>query len=214
MFSPFIQQLKYQLQQPLPGEDIQHQMSPIGRPKLKDFSNKEYNPKKSAVLILLFPHEQTIESTLIVRPLYDGVHSGQVAFPGGKYEEGDVHLQHTALRETHEEIGVAPHNIEIIGSLTEVYISPSNFLVTPFVGFTPKKPQFNPSPKEVDKIVTYDIINFGKTAIKTEKPIKLSMGFEIIAPCYEIEDITVWGATAMMISEFDNIIEEIKRTTI
>lgn len=212
MFLNFIDALDSRLKKPLPGEDVQYLMSPAGRLKLKDIDLSK--TQKSAVLVLLFPHKDTIESTLIVRPQYNGVHSGQVAFPGGKFENEDIHLKNTALRETHEEIGVNPNTVNIIGNLTDVYINPSNFLVTPFVGYTPQKPDFIPNIKEVDKIITFDVINFENKTIQTQKPIKLSMGFEINAPCYEMNDLTVWGATAMMICEFNNIVNSVKKALI
>ncbi len=210
MFISFITQLKNRLQQPLPGEDVQFKMSPIGRPKLKELSLDTYKPKKSAVMILLFPHEETIKTVFIVRPVYQGVHSGQVAFPGGKFDEIDTDLKQTALRETHEEIGIMPESIEVIGNLTNVYISPSNFLVTPYIGYINKQPKFIPDTQEVEQIVTYNLLELNNTTIKSEKLIKLSMGFEIQAPYYNIAGHTVWGATAMMISELNAIIADIK----
>jgi len=210
MFVSFITQLKYRLQQPLPGEDAQFMMVPFGRPKLKDVPMDTYNPKKSAVLILLFPHEETIKTVFIVRPVYDGVHSGQVAFPGGKFDEGDIDLKQTALRETYEEIGVAPEKIEIIGNLTDVYINPSNFLVTPYIGYINEHPLFIPDPYEVEKVVTYDVLQLGNSAIRSEKLIMLSGGFEIKTPYYDVEGLTIWGATAMMISELNEIIKDVK----
>jgi len=210
MFVPFINQLKYRLQQPLPGEDAQFMMVPFGRSKLKDIPMDTYHPKKSAVLILLFPHGGTIKTVFIVRPVYEGVHSGQVAFPGGKFDEGDIDLKQTALRETHEEIGVTPDNIEIIGNLTDVYIAPSNFLVTPYIGYMNEQPQFIPDRHEVEKVVTYDLLQLNNSAIRLEKLIQLSGGFEIKTPYYDVEGLTIWGATAMMISELNAIIADIK----
>ena len=214
MFVQFIEQLKIRLQQPLPGEEAQYEMSPAGRTKIKDLSFKLFKPKKSAVLILLFPHEENIKTVFIVRPVYNGVHSGQIAFPGGKFDKSDINLKQTALRETHEEIGVPSNNIEIIGNLTDVYINPSNFLVTPFIGYTPEKPNFIPNTQEVEKILTYDVFNLSNPAIKSQKKIKLSLGFEIMAPYYDLEVSTLWGATAMMVSELNKIIEEAKDITL
>lgn len=210
MFVSFIHQLKYRLQQPLPGEDAQFAMSPMGRAKLKDIPMDVYKPKKSAVMILVFPHEATIKTVFIVRPIYEGVHSGQVAFPGGKFEKEDVNLKQTALRETYEEIGVIPENVEIIGNLTDVYITPSNFLVTPYVGYMNEQPEFIANKHEVEQIVTYNLLELNNSAIKSEKVIKLSAGFEIKTPYYDVSGLTVWGATAMMISELNVIIEDVK----
>jgi len=133
-----------------------------------------------------------------------------VAFPGGKFDESDIDLKHTALRETHEEIGVRPEKIEIIGNLTDVYITPSNFLVTPYIGYINEHPQFIPDQHEVEKVVTYDVLQLGNSAIRSEKLITLSGGFEIKTPYYDVEGLTVWGATAMMISELNTIIADIK----
>jgi len=210
MFISFINQLRNRLQQPLPGEDVQFKMSPVGRSKLKDISIDTYNPKKSAVLILLYPSKEIIKTVFIVRPVYQGVHSGQVAFPGGKFDEIDLDLKQTALRETHEEIGIKPESIQVIGNLTNVYISPSNFLVTPYIGYINKQPEFIPDKREVGQILTYNLLELNNSAIKSEKLIKLSLGFKIKAPYYDIAGHTVWGATAMIISELNAIIEDIK----
>jgi 8-oxo-dGTP pyrophosphatase MutT (NUDIX family) len=210
MFVHFIEKLKIRLQQPLPGEDVQYLMAPVSRLQIKDLLPENYNPKKSAVMILLFPDDHHIKTVFIERPIYDGVHSGQVAFPGGKFEETDVELQQTALRETFEEIGVDPDKIEIIGQLTDLYINPSNFLVSPFIGYINEPPDFVADAREVQKIVVYNLFDLSNEAIRSEKEITFSEGFKLKTPYYDIEGLTVWGATAMMISELNAVIEESK----
>ncbi len=210
MFVLFIEQLKIRLQRPLPGEDVQYLMAPISRIKNKYVSPENYNPKKSAVLILLFPQSNLIKTVFIERPIYDGVHSGQVAFPGGRFEDADVDLKQTALRETFEEIGVSPDKIEIIGKLTDLYINPSNFLVSPFIGYINECPNFIVNAREVQKIVVYNLFDLNNDTIKSEKEITFSGGFKLKTPYYEIDGLTVWGATAMMISELNAVIEESK----
>lgn len=210
MFDNFIEKVKSRLMLPLPGEDVQFEMSPVGRKKINEYPLEQYNPQKSAVLILLFPDKKLTKTVLIQRPLYQGVHSGQIAFPGGKFDVNDIDLKHTALRETHEEVGILPEKINIIGNLSDIYISPSNFLVTPFIGYTEFNPRFIINKSEVDKLITYDVAALNNPNIKSKKLIKLSMGFEINAPYYNIEGATVWGATAMMISELNKVIEETK----
>ncbi len=210
MFVRFIEQLKIRLQQPLPGEDVQYLMAPVSRLQNKYLSPENYNPKKSAVMILLFPHDDIIKTVFIERPIYDGVHSGQVAFPGGKFEDADIDLQQTALRETFEEIGVDPDKIEVIGQLTDLYINPSNFLVSPFIGYIKECPDFILNTREVQKIVVYNLFDLNNEAIKSKKEITFSGGFKLKTPYYEIEGLTVWGATAMMISELNAVVEESK----
>jgi 8-oxo-dGTP pyrophosphatase MutT (NUDIX family) len=210
MFVSFIEQLKIRLQKPLPGEAVQYLMAPVSRLQIKDLEPENYNPKKSAVMILLFPHEQFIKTVLIERPVYEGVHSGQVAFPGGKFEDADRDLKQTALRETFEEIGVDPNKIEVIGQLTDLYINPSNFLVSPYIGFVNEHPNFTPNTREVKQIVVYNLFDLNNENIKSEKEIVFSGGFKLKTPYYDIEGLTVWGATAMMISELNAVIEESK----
>lgn len=203
----FFEQLRMRLQQPLPGQEVQFLMAPTGRPKMPLPEIEKYKPRKSAVLIVLFPFESSISTLLIQRPVYDGVHSGQVAFPGGKFEETDIDLQQTALRETFEEIGILTNEIAIIGKLTDIYIPPSNFLVSPFVGFIGKEPEFVINGYEVQKIITVDLFNLNNVSI-IEKIITNNSGYKIKTPCYEIEGLIVWGATAMMISELNVVVKE------
>ncbi len=210
MFVRFIEQLKIRLQQSLPGEEVQFLMAPITRQKITQALTQHLKPIKSAVLILLFPVGKNIHTLLIQRTAYTGVHSAQVAFPGGKFDETDIHLKHTALRETQEEIGIHPEHIEIIGKLTDIYITPSNFLVTPFIGYINTLPDFIINEYEVQKIITVDLFQLNNTAIRSEKIITQSSGHKIKTPYYEIEDLTVWGATAMMISELNVVVEESK----
>lgn len=210
MFGRFIEQLKVRFQNPLPGEEAQFLMSPFGRQRIQQIDPEKYNPRKSAVLILLFPEQDSIRTILIQRPVYTGVHSGQVAFPGGKFEETDTDLQQTALRETFEEVGVPANTIEIIGKLTDLYINPSNFLVSPYLGFVSKLPDFIMDAYEVQKIITVDLFSLNDIRIQSEKTITHSSGYKIKTPYYEIEGLTVWGATAMMISELNVVVQESK----
>lgn len=210
MFFNFIEQLKIRLQQALPGEKAQFLMAPSGRQKGHDKDIEKLNPRQSAVLILLFPSETGINTLFIQRPVYDGVHSGQVAFPGGKFEETDMDLQQTALRETFEEIGVSADDIQVIGKLTDLYIPPSNFLVSPYIGFIDKQPEFVINAYEVQRIIEADLFSLNEESILTEKVITHSSGFKIKAPCYELEGLTIWGATAMMISELNVVVHEVR----
>lgn len=208
MYTNFLGQLKEQLLE-LPGEEAQYQMAPLSRKKISDFSDRIHSARKSAVLIILYPSNDSINTILIQRPNYEGVHSGQIAFPGGKYEESDIELSNTALREANEEIGIDVSNIQLLGRLTDLYISPSNFIVSPFIGFTSELNDLIPNNYEVSKIIHTDLFNLNKEYIKGIKSIEHSNGYKIKTPYYEIEGFTVWGATAMMISELNAIVKRI-----
>jgi 8-oxo-dGTP pyrophosphatase MutT (NUDIX family) len=205
----FIQSLKARLQQPLPGEEVQFLMAPVSRLRLKQINPETYRPRPSAVLILLFPENGSYTVVLIKRPEYDGVHSAQVAFPGGRFEEGDQDLAATALREAGEEIGLETANVEILGKLTDLYIQPSNFLVSPYVAHFKQKPRLQPDAREVEQILYADLFSLAKADMRMEKSIVHSDGQKIKTPYYEIGGFTVWGATAMIISELNAVVDGI-----
>ena len=204
-----IEQLKQKLQQPLPGVTSHLKMAPANR--VQEFNNlNNIIPlaKNSAVLILLFPENGKLKTVFIQRSVYDGVHSGQISFPGGKVETTDKDFEATALRETFEEIGVKPEVIEIIGQLTDFYISPSNFLVKVFVGYTLQKPAFIPDKKEVQSILEVDIDEFFVSNNIAEKEFySTSRKTAVFAPCYLVNGLEIWGATAMMLSELLDILK-------
>lgn len=206
----FIEKLRKRLKHPLPGEEHQYKMAPLKRLRMSELAMEKIEPRKSAVLILLFPFENVIKTVLIERPVYEGVHSGQVAFPGGKFEKNDIKLVNTALREAEEEIGIKKDIVNILGNLTDLYIMPSNFLVTPFIGFMESVPVFLPDPREVNKIITIDLELLSDISIRGEKTISHSNGYKIKTPYYSVEGLTVWGATAMIISELNAIVKESK----
>jgi 8-oxo-dGTP pyrophosphatase MutT (NUDIX family) len=208
IFNEFIVKLKQQLAKPLPGEAAQYRMASPQRQSIKEYLSFAKDPKHGAVLILLYPVEEKIYTLLMLRPDEQGVHSGQVSFPGGKYEKEDGNYKNAALREVGEEFGLAPEKIEIIGELSPLYIPPSDFLVHPFVGFTNDKPVITPSKAEVKLVIETDIQLLLDDNLKERKTIEVR-GYAIDAPYYNIHGNVVWGATAMILSEFEEIIKRI-----
>ncbi|MCX6307094.1 MAG: CoA pyrophosphatase [Bacteroidetes bacterium] len=208
-FTEFILLLEKRLQEPLPGKPAQLKMSSLARiQELMRFSTPE-EATQSSVLILFYPTEGTIGLVLMLRPEYRGVHSGQISLPGGKYEETDESLIYTALREAREEIGIDPTRVQIIGQLTEMYIPPSNFMVTPVVGYQATQPVFTADPKEVAKVIEIKLDDLLDTGNRQMKKMKLSLGITLKVPSYCIEGNIIWGATAMILSELREIISEI-----
>jgi 8-oxo-dGTP pyrophosphatase MutT (NUDIX family) len=206
-FSEFTNKLSRQLQMPLPGYEAQFSMAREFRPHPIDTELYHANAKPGAVLILFYPKENNIHTVLIQRPTYEGVHSAQVAFPGGKKEEGDETLIETALREAHEEVGIDKSKIQVAGQLTHLYIPPSNFLVTPVVAFSETRPDFVLQTEEVDEIIEVDLQTLGDESIINEKSITIMQGMKLKVKCYDIFGRTVWGATAMIIAELNEILK-------
>jgi 8-oxo-dGTP pyrophosphatase MutT (NUDIX family) len=167
------------------------------------------NARLCSVMVLIYEDAGRLKIPLILRPADSGIHSGQISFPGGKYEEGDKNLTNTALRETKEEVGVEDSSIEIIGQLTQLYIPPSNFLVYPHVGLMIKPAFFIPEEKEVVKVIPLDLDFLMDEKKVKEKEIRLSTGQIIRTPYYNIEGEVVWGATAMILSELKSVLYEI-----
>lgn len=203
------QKLKLRLAMPLPGNDAQLQMSHTERRIWMNKFTIPDNRKEGAVLILFFPHEGKIKFPLIVRNEYDGVHSGQVALPGGKKELQDADLAATSLRETQEEIGIDPSNISLLGKMTQLYIPPSNFLVTPYIGIAHDTPVFNPDPSEVAEIFFVEADDLINEKFVDTRDIKVSSGTLLQSPVFTFHNKTIWGATAMMLSELKIIFKEI-----
>jgi 8-oxo-dGTP pyrophosphatase MutT (NUDIX family) len=160
------------------------------------------HPRESAVLILIHPHQGDAGITLIKRPIYEGVHSGQMAFPGGKKDVGDESLLHTALREVHEEVGIQLPTEKKYYVLNEIFIPPSQLLVQPFATVLSHEPVFIPNENEVAQLVPIPLAHFG-AKMKTEH-----MGIFMphiqetkTVPAIRFEEHLIWGATAMMLFE-------------
>lgn len=202
----FIEQLKGKLSEELPGIAAHQRMIPNGRRLPMEVPE---DAKHSGVMILLYDLD-TRWNTILIRRTEDGhTHSGQISFPGGKKDHTDMDIIYTAKRECEEEIGVPMHDIEVLGTLSDVYIPPSNFLVTPTVGYIKNVRQFKASEREVQEIIQLPLellfhqdIKSVREVIPSSKP-----NIPIQTPVYALaDDLIVWGATAMMIAELEDLI--------
>ncbi len=155
----------------------------------------------NGVLILLYLHNDRLWLPLILRPEYPGVHSGQISLPGGRIEECDSGLKDTALREAQEEIGVDPQYVRILGKLTPLYIGASNNLVHPFVGCVSSRPTFVTDEREVALLIETPISDL-LCKDKLRHDTRQINGRTVYVPYYHVCDQMVWGATAMILSEF------------
>ncbi len=207
-FSDFLKYVPKIKQEKLLAEQAHLKMVPVERVlEVEKFKNGSNNPKKAAVMMLIYPKNNKSHLALIVRNTYAGVHSAQIGFPGGKVELEDNSLIQTALRETHEEIGIHPDKIEVIKSFTEVFIPPSNFIVAPFLGISYTELEFIEQVEEVSGIIEFPLLDFLNEKTIVNKIMDTSYGTNIEVPTFYIKEHYVWGATAMMMSELKEVLK-------
>lgn len=197
-FNSFIEKVRNNLKKPLPAEASHQVMEALSAKYLGQKPDEQ--TRKSAVLILLYPHEGEVYFPLILRPLYNGFHSGEIGLPGGRYELTDKDLIQTALRETEEEIGIKIEEIQVLGTLTEIYIGPSNFFVLPVVAFLPYRPKFIADKHEVEEILEVKLNYFSDQKVLDSATIPIPNDL-VLTPYYKVKDHKVWGASAKMINE-------------
>jgi 8-oxo-dGTP pyrophosphatase MutT (NUDIX family) len=196
-----VENIKKALLQTLPGCVSHKKMLPLNR-TLNASDEEQKIIKYSSVLLLLFIENNDLNTILIKRPEHMKHHAGQIALPGGRIEKGETPLE-TALRETWEEIGISPDHIEILGSLSVLYVQVSGFQIHPFVGWLDKKPEFSINKNEVEKTISFPV----KLLKNSFEEVELNtISGRLKVPCVQFEGEIIWGATAMILSEFCDVI--------
>lgn len=199
--------LRHRLSQNLPGRKAQIEMAPkpiSGGNKRK--MNAPESANKSSVLVLLFPNEENkLELTLTVRS-HDIDHGGQISFPGGRAEDGETVVE-TALREAREEVGIEPESVSVVGQLSDLYVSHSNNLVSPVIGFLSARPKFKRNPAEVEEVFAVELHSLVLKKNLTVEDWSLSKHTYRV-PYWDVHQVPLWGATAMMLNELLDLYRE------
>jgi 8-oxo-dGTP pyrophosphatase MutT (NUDIX family) len=209
-FQAFLEYVPKILEATLPAKEAHYKLAPqyrIGDMERLELQSK--NPKLAAVMMLFYPKNDATHLVLIVRNSYEGVHSAQIGFPGGKFEPKDKTYEITALRETFEEIGIHPESIEILRQFTRLYIPPSDFLVYPFFGICRNELLFRPDASEVAAVIEIPLAVFLDEEVMVNVQISTSYANYIMVPAFKIEEHIVWGATAMMLSELKDVLKKV-----
>ncbi|WP_298236643.1 CoA pyrophosphatase [uncultured Algibacter sp.] len=209
-FDKFLKSVSKVKNIPLNGETSHFKMVPPFRQALLRKQKEVIKQAKRAGVVALFYPDSQDEThfVLILRKTYEGVHSAQVGFPGGKLETQDASIQAAAIRETFEEVGVTQNQIDIILKLSQVYIPPSNFYVQPFLGIAKKTPQFILQEDEVESIIEVPLQHFLDDTSIITKTVSTSYCVDVEVPAFKLNGYTVWGATAMMLSEIKDLLKE------
>ncbi len=199
MISALKSYLLEKLQEELPGVEAHIEAAPTRRVQFKE--EELLAAKESGVLVLFYVKENELHIALMQRPKYEGKHSGQVSFPGGKREKFDKNIVHTALREANEEIGVLIEDVEVLGQLSDVYIPVSKFNVSVVVGAVNYHPQFVLDKREVEALIELKLADLISIESLEISKISINNNSIIKAPSFIFEDRIVWGATALMLNE-------------
>jgi 8-oxo-dGTP pyrophosphatase MutT (NUDIX family) len=195
-----LDELEAVLREELPGQQAQNRMAPELR-----LENNSGQYRNAAVMILLYTRNGSWYTVLMRRPEYKGIHSNQVSLPGGKFEDGDAGLRETALRETGEETGIDDSRIRVLGYMSRLHIPVSGIEVLPVVGYFPGEPVFKPDPAEVAYLIEVPIKDLLDPQ-NTRETFRTLMCKLVKVPYFQIGDDHVWGATAMILSEFLELI--------
>ncbi|WP_196886318.1 NUDIX hydrolase [Aureivirga sp. CE67] len=181
------------------------EMMPANRKNI-DYSNIDFSQaRKAAVMCIFYPNKNKEACILLtLRASYNGTHSNQISFPGGKKDPSDLNSKETALRETFEEIGI--EDVHVFKKMSKVYIPPSNFYVSPYIGFVNHELKIVKN-HEVEQIIELPVEKLLDNSYFTEEKINTKNNLKMSVPCFKLDEYIIWGATAMMLNEIKYLIK-------
>lgn len=207
-FPKFIESLAYRLTEPLPGYQAHKHVAPLPHRLLEPWAEDH---SQASVMILLIESDGVVYFPLIQRQAHPSdPHAGQIGLPGGKMDISDPNPAFTALRETYEEIGVPSELVKIVGSLSPFYIPVSKFVVNPFIGWCTKVPNFILQESEVKSLYKCSLQHLKNPQLFSHRNLQTSYAKSIKVAGFELEDAWVWGATAMILSEFREVLTQLE----
>ena len=204
--SKLSQKLQIRLINNLPGKDEQWRMR-VTSDKSYNFDNTEEDAIQSAVLILLYEENGVICFTLTERTQTVEHHRGQISLPGGA-READEKLSSTAIRETQEEIGIYADDVDLIGTLSPLFVPVTGFIINPFVGIINANFEPQPAPEEVETVISVHVNELLNDDNELQEKRNLR-GYDVNIPYFLLSGHKVWGATAMILSEFKTVLKEV-----
>lgn len=197
------------LKLPRPGREAQIRLSPRPRPGDVFPLPFETNAKEASVLILLFPAQNGLNFLLTRRTERVETHKGQISLPGGMQEPGEKPWE-TALREATEELHINTDDVQVFHKpLSQIYIPVSGFRVTPYVGYSHQQLNVKASPDEVVEVIETPLEVIVDEKYREEEEWELR-NFKAVVPFYCVNGYKVWGATAMILSEFGEMLRQVK----
>lgn len=195
----------------LPGRPSQVKMAPIPKDERNPTRKMEAPPEAndSSVLILIFPNDKDVPELVLTLRTRGINHGGQLSFPGGRAEQGESTIE-TALREAREEIGINPEDVKIAGTISKLYVAHSDNHVTPVVGFLDYTPELTLNPNEVEEAFSVEIDSLLNKENLMVEDWELHENATYRVPYWDVHQVPLWGATAMMLSEFLELYREFK----
>ena len=200
------QWLADRLAEPLPGPMVGSRFEPHPRP-WRHYDVAPPEARAAAVLLLLYPHDGQWHVPLTLRPSHLAAHAGQVSLPGGAVEPGETTAQ-AAIREFHEELGADDQPIDLLGTLSPLYVEASNYTVTPWVAAAGSRPPFVPNPAEVEEVLEMPLRDLLDPSHFGSEPQQYE-GQAYAAPHFLFQSHRIWGATCMILGELATVLEKI-----